>query len=793
MNSGVHVLNHLGHANFTYDMKLITGDLPALTNTDYFFLYSQGCDPGGFDAAQCFGEVITTMAHGAFAAVLNAREGLSRSNSTAGPSQYYDREFWDALFGEGIRELGRMNADSKEDNDFRINDTGMRWCFYELNLFGDPAVELQNVSSRGEVILDAGAYPIPGTATATVMDADLDANPASPDTVAVALTSGAEAAPESLVLTETGASTKIFRGSIQAAAGSAVPGDGILQVSDGDTITVTYRDADHGSGSPADVEDTAMADGAAPVISDVRFSASAKICLITWETNEPATSAVSYGSAPPPGVEKAACGLAASHSVWITGLSPLTTYCFSVTSADAVGNSSTDTNGGAWYSFTTPEHGTILFVDDDEGDPYHEGYFTSALNATPYRYEVWDVATVGSAPTAADLALYQTVVWNCGVNSYASNAGISPTEEAALAGYMNDGGGVFLCGQDVIGYNGVSEGFLTDYLHVGDYAVNDNTSTARGIAGDPVSDGMTLPLDYTFTNFSDTLAPGAGASGAFIKDGRTPYPYCAVRYPAEGASSPHRIVFFAFPFEAISSSAADPNNAKTVMDRVLCFISPVQITEVSPSYGLNDAPVTLTVTGAHFTQDLAVSLGGVTLAVPTRTPGELRAVVPAGIAAGAYDLAMTSLYSMKGVSPAAYTALVPSGDDDADGLTNRDEVDIYGTDPFLSDTDEDGLSDYAEVITHHTDPFDPDADHDGLLDGEEILWGTSTVLSDTDGDGIGDYIEVRCGDGGAAHDPGRVPAVRVNFQPSGMVCPTGYAPDHTSGYTSKGYGWIPNL
>lgn len=139
MNGGVHVFNHLGHANETYCMKLYTSDLSSLINTDYFFVYSQGCYPGAFDTSNCFAEVITSMEHGAFAAIMNARYGYGEYNSTNGPSQRYDRQFWDAVLGEGMLEVGRANQDSKEDNLWNINGGCMRWCYYELNLFGDPA------------------------------------------------------------------------------------------------------------------------------------------------------------------------------------------------------------------------------------------------------------------------------------------------------------------------------------------------------------------------------------------------------------------------------------------------------------------------------------------------------------------------------------------------------------------------------------------------------------------------------------------------------------------------------
>jgi len=59
--------------------------------------------------------------------------------STDGPSQRFDRQFWDAPLGEGIFEIGRANQDSKEDNLWDINGGCIRWCYYELNLFGDPA------------------------------------------------------------------------------------------------------------------------------------------------------------------------------------------------------------------------------------------------------------------------------------------------------------------------------------------------------------------------------------------------------------------------------------------------------------------------------------------------------------------------------------------------------------------------------------------------------------------------------------------------------------------------------
>lgn len=45
-------------------------------------------------------------------------------------------------------------------------------------------------------------------------------------------------------------------------------------------------------------------------------------------------------------------------------------------------------------------------------------------------------------------------------------------------------------------------------------------------------------------------------------------------------------------------------------------------------------------------------------------------------------------------------------DSDGDGLSNYDEINIYGTSPYLEDSDSDGISDYDE-IAQGTDPTCP--------------------------------------------------------------------------------------
>lgn len=151
IDDGVHFINHLGHSSYEYNMKMHYEDVYGLSNTDYCFIYSQGCMAGGFDVdyVDCIAEHFTVKTDtGAFAGIWNARYGWFWSDSTDGDSQRFHREYWDAVFGEGIPEIGRANSDSKEDNLAIIGRSCIRWVYYETNLFGDPSLcfyEIENL------------------------------------------------------------------------------------------------------------------------------------------------------------------------------------------------------------------------------------------------------------------------------------------------------------------------------------------------------------------------------------------------------------------------------------------------------------------------------------------------------------------------------------------------------------------------------------------------------------------------------------------------------------------------
>ncbi|MBD3237249.1 MAG: hypothetical protein GF330_11130 [Candidatus Eisenbacteria bacterium] len=162
MNGGKHMAHHLGHSDYTYNMKIWNSDVPDFTNdglTHNFCLgYTQGCNAGGFDTNDCILEEFAKSPTGFVAWVGNTRYGFGVHYTTNGSSQYYHRQFADALWGEAINELAAANNDSRTDNVGYIDYESNRWVHYEITAFGDPALPIWTRAPRTPTLDHAGVF-----------------------------------------------------------------------------------------------------------------------------------------------------------------------------------------------------------------------------------------------------------------------------------------------------------------------------------------------------------------------------------------------------------------------------------------------------------------------------------------------------------------------------------------------------------------------------------------------------------------------------------------------------------
>jgi len=156
LNGGPLYVNHLGHADVGYMMQLYNNNLTNTTITNngidhnFYLVYSQGCYCGSFDnrttggsyTDDCISEQFSVLEGGAVAVVTNSRYGWGNLSTTQGSSQYYDKQFFDAIWGEGITFIAETNADSKHDCIPYIDYNQNRWCYYQLNAFAEPTLDL---------------------------------------------------------------------------------------------------------------------------------------------------------------------------------------------------------------------------------------------------------------------------------------------------------------------------------------------------------------------------------------------------------------------------------------------------------------------------------------------------------------------------------------------------------------------------------------------------------------------------------------------------------------------------
>jgi hypothetical protein len=219
----------------------------------------------------------------------------------------------------------------------------------------------------------------------------------------------------------------------------------------------------------------------------------------------------------------------------------------------------------------------ILFVDDDGGTGYQgvdfDVIFRTTLDQLGYLYEWWDVAHNhgGVGPSVSNLRGFDAVVWQ---TAYATNTILVPGDIAAMQAYVEGGGALYLNSMDFLTTVSAPTEF-TNMLGVASWTINTRAAQETGVGEDPISDGLVLPLTWPVTqaNRTDTVNPTSTATAILFSEDNEPN---AIRNISGG-----RVVFSTIPHNTFSTSAPDPNNARTVMQRIMSWLVTTDISTVA--------------------------------------------------------------------------------------------------------------------------------------------------------------------------------------------------------------------
>jgi hypothetical protein len=158
MDRSPHLVVLVGHGTsdilvgeYSPSRLIEAADLAGLSNVSPFLMYSVGCNVGQFDnlffAPDCVGESLLQLpGHGAFAAVYNSRYGWYDPKLVSKFSGEFQYQFFRMVLEQGETRVGVANQMAKHELVGLVERNGLmtyRWCYYEINLFGDPHLSLQ--------------------------------------------------------------------------------------------------------------------------------------------------------------------------------------------------------------------------------------------------------------------------------------------------------------------------------------------------------------------------------------------------------------------------------------------------------------------------------------------------------------------------------------------------------------------------------------------------------------------------------------------------------------------------
>ncbi len=207
--------------------------------------------------------------------------------------------------------------------------------------------------------------------------------------------------------------------------------------------------------------------------------------------------------------------------------------------------------------------GTIVYVDDDGGFGF-EALFMQACEAAELKCVVVDPRyPLGLADDFNDRML----AWN---TSFSWSDTLLTDQEEYLAGFLDGGGRLFMISPEYLYDMDELTPFAEQYLHVWDYVDNVAMGYWDGIAGDPITDGMSITAEYGL-ELEDALWPDLNAK-PILKHEDYVEDYVIEIWPAlRYADETYRMVFTTVPWEELPTIAATNGNngSPTTADKFL--------------------------------------------------------------------------------------------------------------------------------------------------------------------------------------------------------------------------------
>ncbi len=472
----------------------------------------------------------------------------------------------------------------------------------------------------GRLVLDRASYNETDTVHITLYDANAPS-------ATVHVTSGLETVGENVVLTQAAVGAP-WTGSIRTAFGQPVP-DGILEVRDGDLITVTYQDT-----SPAHTAvATARVDATPPTVWGVAAGpVQATSADLHWSTDRPADTEVVYGTSPSALSGRANDSLLRTgHDILLTGLQADTLYYYDVLARDALGHVTRDSNGGRHYTFRTPPWGDVLLVIGDSTFPAARvASYAAALSALGWTWSTWFVADLGLPPLAV-LQGRRAIIWQVGLEEYPT---FNVSAQGLVKAYLDGGGRLLIFSHDTswsLGstnspwYNASNLNWLRNVLKASFACDPSDIGRIVGMAGDPISGAFTSGVGYTphrTGGADDEIAANSvgGPASVAWQDGLVtgcgggPIGLRWVASANNGTSgvgawggTPSRLAYFAFEITSVDTNATDlrPDSIvrRQILDDALRWLVGISTTVLDrdhPSLSIG-APSGGTFTGPNLT------------------------------------------------------------------------------------------------------------------------------------------------------------------------------------------------